>query len=73
MSLKKINKKISKFNVIIFGGSTGLGKNISKQFSKKEYCLYIFGKNEIKKKNIRNHYYKKCDLSNLLDIQKSIK
>ena len=73
MCLKKINKKISKFNVIIFGGTSGLGKDISEQFSKKEYCLYIFGKSKIKKKNVQELYYKKCDLSKLSDIQKSIK
>ena len=72
MSLKKINNKISKFNVVIFGGTSGLGKDISEQFNKKEYCLYIFGKNEIKKKNFQNHYYKKCDLSKFTDIKKSI-
>ena len=72
MSLKKINKKNSKFNVVIFGGSSGLGKDISEQFNKKEYRLYIFGKKEIKKKNVQNHYYKKCDLSKFIDIKKSI-
>ena len=72
MFLKKINKKNSKFNVVIFGGSSGLGKDISDQFNKKEYSLYIFGKNKIKKIKTQNRHYKKCDLSKLTDIKKNI-
>ena len=72
MFLKKVNKKNSKFNVVIFGGSSGLGKDISDQFNKKEYSLYIFGKNKLKKIKNQNCHYKKCDLSKLKDVKKNI-
>jgi len=72
MFLKKVNKKNSKFNVVIFGGSSGLGKDISDQFNKKEYSLYIFGKNRVKKIKNQNCHYKKCDLSKLTDVKKNI-
>lgn len=65
-------KRIIKYNVVIFGGTSGLGKEISEQFNKKKYRLYIFSKNEIKKLKTLNYHYKKCDLSNLNDIKKNI-
>ncbi len=52
-------------NVLITGGSSGIGDAVKKKFEEESYNVFTIGKKKLKKKN-----YFRLDLENLIEVKK---